>query len=205
MKIVSFAGTKGGCGRSTLAYNLAIDAAKTQGVLLADLDPQQSLAELWKRRGDNGNPRLIDNVGTVIELVNRLKRSGFARELLIVDTPGSNMTLLTDAVMAADVVVLPVQPSPMDLLAQGAICDLVETAGKSDRAIFVLNRIDPRSDLAAEAHDWLARNYGFPIAEIRQRPAYARAAIAGKSAGDIDKDAAEEIAALWALIGEKLA
>jgi chromosome partitioning protein len=204
MKTLVFAGTKGGSGKTTLCYNFAIEAAWRRSVLLADMDPQQSLAEMWKRRGERSNPRMVENLQTVTELVKRLKDSGFDRDLLFVDTPGSNMTAITDAVMAANAVVVPVQPSPMDLLAQGAVCDLVENLGKQRSTIFVLNRVEARSDLAAEARNWLTKNYGYPVFEVRHRAAYARAAIAGMAAAEIDRSAAREIGALWRQIEERM-
>jgi cellulose biosynthesis protein BcsQ len=62
MKTIVFAATKGGTGKSSLAYNVAIAASKRHQVLIADLDPQRSLKAMWERRGELLNPRLVSNV-----------------------------------------------------------------------------------------------------------------------------------------------
>lgn len=201
MKVIVFAATKGGVGKTTLAFNVAMEAAKSLGVLLIDLDPQQSLRGLWERRGEVSNPRMIDGVDTVSNAVQRLTASGYARDALAVDTPGSHVHVIRDAIIAADIVILPVQPSPMDLLAQAAVCDLVQTTGRQ-QVLFALNRVDPRTSLAREAAGWLAEHYPHPVVQIKQRAAYARSAVVGKAAGDLDKEAAAEIKALWAKIQE---
>jgi chromosome partitioning protein len=203
MKTVVFAGSKGGCGRTTLAFNVAIEAAKTASVLLVDVDPQRSLTDLWARRDEPRNPRLVASASSVMEVLNRFRDSERARQYLIADTPGSNMRILTDAIGAADAVVLPVQPSPIDLVAQQAVVDLIIKLGKEERTIFALNRLDARTDLGPQSLAWLLRNYGLPVVEIRQRASYLRSAIIGKAAGEIDKDAVKEIAALWKAVREK--
>ena len=202
MITVVFAGTKGGSGRTTLSFALAVEAAREYGVLLADLDPQQSMADLWRRRQDIDNPMLVEHVKTVANAVSKLQRSGYARDLFVVDTPGSNMTVIREAISAANVVVLPVQPSPIDLLAQQAVVDLVDDLGKADRALFVLNRIDPRNDLGKEARRWLEKHHSLPVFEVAQRTAYVRAAVAGVAAGEIDKVARSEMSGLLKLVRE---
>jgi chromosome partitioning protein len=202
MKTIVFAGTKGGIGKTTLCYNVASEAAKQGTVWLGDLDPQQSLAEVWVRRGETTNPRMLDNITTVSDTVRRLKQSKFTRDFFFIDAPGSNIPVIREAVLAADVVLLPVQPSPMDLLAQDAVIDLVERANKRDRALIVLTRVDARGNLGKEAVDWLAENRPYPVYEVRQRAAYARAAITGKPAGDFDNNAQREMTGLWSRIQE---
>jgi chromosome partitioning protein len=132
-------------------YNVAIEASHEIGTLLADMDPQQSLADLWRRRGELLNPRLIENVRSVGEAVRRLEEAGYARDVMFVDTPGSDIGVIRDALITADAIVLPVQPSPMDLLAQEAACNLVAELDKGDVTLFVLNRIDGRSNLGRES------------------------------------------------------
>lgn len=202
MKTITFAGSKGGSGKTTLCYNVAVEAARKNGVLLTDLDPQQSLADLWRRRGETVNPRIVENVKTATDAVRRLTEHGFARDFFFVDTPGSNMAVIRDAILAADAIILPVQPSPMDLLAQEAVIGLVQQMEKGAVTMFALNRVDARSVIGRESRAWLARHHRFPIFEVRQRTTYARGAIVGKAAGEIDHEAQQEISALWGAIEE---
>jgi hypothetical protein len=98
-------------------------------------------------------------------------------------------------------VILPVQPSPIDLLSQQAVVDVVHELGKGKRAMFVLNRTD-RNELAAEGRRWLERHHGLPVFEVQQRIAYVRAAISGAAAGDLDKGARKEMSELLGLVKE---
>jgi chromosome partitioning protein len=202
MKTVTFAGTKGGSGRTTLCFALALEAARKYSVFLADLDPQQSLADMWRRREDQMNPLLVEDVKIVMDAARRLSASDYARDYFFVDTPGSNLSVIRDAVSVADVIVLPMQPSPIDLLSQQAVVDLIGELGKADATVLVLNRIDRRSDLGSEARRWLEKHYRFPVFEVAQRAAYVRSAISGIAAGDISRDAAREMSGLWEIIKE---
>jgi chromosome partitioning protein len=202
MKTVTFAGTKGGSGRTSLCFALAVEAARECDVFLADLDPQQSLADLWRRREDQLNPLLVENVKTVAEAARRLGASDYARDYFLVDTPGSNLAVIRDAISAADVIILPVQPSPIDLLSQQAVVDMIQDVDKADATLLVLNRVDPRSELREEARRWLEKHYQLPVFEVAHRVAYVRATVAGIAAGDIDKNARREMSGLWTKVKE---
>ncbi len=204
MKIVVFAGTKGGSGRSTLCWNVAIEAVRDgHTVYLADRDPQKTVEELWRKRARepdlfrDDNPLLLDNVDTISGAKRRLSESEYAREFLFVDLPGSFMPIIREAVAAADCVVLPVQPSPKDVLAQDAMGQIIDELGKSAQTILVLNRIDARDNLVEQAARTLGPMAPNPLVRIKQRVAYKRADLEGKAATEIDKEAADEIAYLW--------
>ena len=142
MKVIVFAATKGGVGKSTVAYNVGMFAARSSQVLFADLDPQGSLTELWQRRGELINPRLVKNVTSVAAAVMRLREGGYTHDYLIVDTPGSHVPIIRDAVSSADIVILPTQASALDVLGQEAAFDLVESVGLNRKALILLNRIE---------------------------------------------------------------
>ena len=207
MKIVVFAGTKGGSGRSTLCWNVAIEAARSgHSVYLADRDPQKTTEELWRRRAQqpdllkDDNPLLVENVDTLSGLKRRLTESGYARAYLIVDLPGSLMPIIRDAIAVADCVVLPVQPSPKDVLAQEAIAEVIGEFRKTAQTVLVLNRVDARDNLADQAERKLGPLIPNPVVRIKQRVSYRRADNEAKAAIEIDKEAAEEIGVLWKAI-----
>jgi chromosome partitioning protein len=204
MKIIVFAGTKGGSGRSTLCWNVAIEAVRDgHTVYLADRDPQKTVEELWRKRSRepdlfrDDNPLLLENVDTISGARRRLLESGYEREFLFVDLPGSFMPIIREAVAAADCVVLPVQPSPKDLLAQDAMGQIIGELGKAAQTILVLNRIDARDNLVEQAARKLGPLAPNPLIRIKHRVAYKRADLEGKAATEIDREAAEEIAYLW--------
>jgi len=204
MKVIVFAATKGGTGKTTLAWNTALHAAQREKVLIGDLDPQKSLTELWGKRGEPSNPRLVSNIETVGGSVRLLKEAGYERDYLIVDLPGSIIPIIRDALSTADLVVLPVQPSPMDLLSQEAMFDLVDDMGLGDRTMFVLNRVQGRSDLYKKAMEFLKVRTGLDVPVVKNRADYARAAWSGKGGCDLNKQCRAEIATLWAAIEKAL-
>ena len=85
------------------------------------------------------------------------------------------MPIIRDAVAVADCVVVPVQPSPKDVLAQEAIGRVIDELRKSAQTILVLNRIDGRDGLVEQAAKALAPMAPNPLVRIKQRVAYKRA------------------------------
>ena len=124
---------------------------------------------------------------------------------MFVDTPGSDIGVIRDALITADAIVLPVQPSPMDLLAQEAACNLIEELDKGDVTLFILNRIEGRSTLGRELLAWLTKHRRFRVFEVRQRPIYARAAIVSRGGGELDKEVRQEMHDLWGVLQELMA
>ena len=202
METIAAIATKGGVGKTTLIFALGIEAAKTNSVYFCDLDPQQSLARLCERRDkqegiDKNNPLLLDGVGNLQEAIAKLRRLGFERDLLLIDTPGSMMGIVKAAVRAADCIILPVQPSILDMIAQEDAADAVGEAGKDGRLLVVLNRVDGRTGIEDSVERATKRFHNRPI-KVNQRVAYARGAIAGLSGPELDNQCAREISALWA-------
>jgi cellulose biosynthesis protein BcsQ len=76
---------------------------------------------------------------------------------LVVDSPASFAEIIEDAISAADCVVLPVMPSPLDLIAQEGAAQIVARLGKTDRTLFVVNRISSRSSLGGKAFERVKR------------------------------------------------
>jgi chromosome partitioning protein len=212
MKVIVLASSKGGVGKTTLAFNLAVHAARSGtgprrgvGVQLIDRDPQRSLMNLCHRRRDTpelqaDNPMLLDNVATVASTIADLADSGYARDYLIVDTPGSLMTVLHEALAAADAVIVPLQASPLDVAAQDAVLDMVERLGKRDRLLFVINRVDGRSGMVADTLRKIASRSPHRPLQIANRTDYARAAVTARAAVEVNAEAAREIATLWTAV-----
>jgi chromosome partitioning protein len=206
MQTIAFVATKGGTGKTSLCFGAGIEAAKHGSVYFADMDPQGSLTEICARRGGSTsgkNPALLADITSLPDAIATLKRTHFERDYLLVDTPGSMMKVVKDAITAADCIILPVQQSPLDILAQEDAAQFILEAGKQHIAFFVMNRIQG----AAKAGDLAARIktvFPNPPVKIAQRLIYANALISGKSAAEVDAKAAEEMAALWAAIDKIL-
>lgn len=205
MKVVVFASSKGGVGKTTLAFNAAIHAAKAASVQMIDRDPQRSLLDLCRRRREmpelaSDNPQMLDGVETVASAIDTLEQSGYARDFLIVDSPGSFMDVVSEAIAVADVVVVPLRPSPFDMLAMAAVLDIVKALGKQDRLLMVLNQVDRRSELAADALKAIRPLSPNPPIQIANRTDYARAPITARAGIEVNREAAAEINSLWGAI-----
>ncbi len=116
MQIISFVTQKGGSGKTTLAINCSVVAARrNKKVLIIDMD-RQGTAESWYQDRDSENPHLIK-----IEAAELEKAIDLAREqkfdFVIIDTPGRDEPAQASAIRLADFCVIPCRPSPADMKA----------------------------------------------------------------------------------------
>jgi chromosome partitioning protein len=204
MKVVVAASQKGGSGKTTLVRSLAVVAeVRHAPVVMLDTDPQGSLTTWYNRRAAE-TPQLAQ-LGTqsIDEVLGRLRAAGAA--LAIVDTPPSVHLFVRELIAAADLVLVPVRPSPDDLGAIGPTLELIEAAGRP--FAFVITQAKPRTRLAAEALRVLAEHGRVAPAVLHDRTDYPVAAVSGLAASESAPDgkAALEIAELLGFIERQLA
>jgi chromosome partitioning protein len=198
MLVVAMVSTKGGTGKSTLAECLAVEAVRLgRSVFIVDLDAQQSTAAWWRRRLGPDNPMLITGRGSVIRALREVQERQGERDVMIIDTPGSDMRIIREAMNAADVIVVAVQPSLKDLEAQGAVADLIKETHQTESSLYVVNRADGRSNLAQQAVDVVRDRTPHEPLIIAERADYVRADAVGKAGNEVSKAARGEIQALW--------
>jgi chromosome partitioning protein len=203
VRVISFVTQKGGAGKTTLAVNCAV-AAERAGLktLILDLDDQGS-AEAWYQGREAETPRLV-RVGSW-KLPDAMAAANSGRyDLVIIDTPGRDEPSVNAAVRAADFVVIPCRPTPVDLKATPPTWATVGRLQKP--AVFVLSQTPPRGERVREAEAALATLGVVCPVRIVARAAYQDAHGAGLGVLEFDPEgkAAVEIALLWEWMIKKM-
>jgi chromosome partitioning protein len=203
MRVIAIASQKGGSGKTTLAGHLAV-AAEQAGfgaVSLIDADPQGSLADWWNERKAETPLLARSSADQLAGDIERMRGHGVA--LVIIDTPPAILDTVSEVIRQADLVIVPVQPSPHDLKAAFATVEFVERMGKP--LVFVLNNALPKARITREAADVLMRSGTLAPACIFHRTAYAASMIDGRTIMEVPGGGGPEIATLWAYIEGRLA
>jgi chromosome partitioning protein len=196
MKTVVFAARKGGSGKTTLAAHVAVqaEAAGNGPVTLIDTDPQQSLTAWWNDR-DGESPRLLEL--PLGRLPAELGKVRAAPGFVMIDTPPLDSDVIASVIDVADLVVIPVKPSPHDLR---AVSITVEICKKARRPfVFAVTQAVQRATLTQQALVILSQFGPVATSIIYNRVDYAGAMTDGRTVQEIDSKgkAAIEIAELW--------
>ena len=147
MAIIAVAGRKGGVGKSTIAGNLAGEfASMGRSVAVLDADPQHSLA-IWAKQGDGVLSRCVQKVADgAATLRARAHTAEKDADIVLIDTPPGTPETTYQAALAADLVLLPCGPSPLDLFALKEALSLslkarAERRSKKPRIRFVPSKV----------------------------------------------------------------
>lgn len=200
MKTIVFAASKGGVGKTTLCAALASYAGMNgkKKVAVIDLDPQGSLIAWWNSR-EAETPELIEaNASNLAQVLSQADAAGY--DYVFVDTPPAHMKTIETGIQNADYVLVPCQPSPVDISAIGDTLATIEDLGKP--FAFVMNRVIARTRIGEQAILLLANHGKVAGQPIAQRTAFATAMTDGRSAPEVvgGQQAEEEIEALWKFV-----
>jgi chromosome partitioning protein len=147
MAIIAVVGRKGGVGKSTIAGNLAGEfASMGRSVAVLDADPQHSLA-IWAKQGDGMLSRCVQKVADgAATLRARARAAEKDADIVLIDTPPGTPEHAYQAALAADLMLLPCGPSPLDLFALKEALSLslkarAERRSKKPRIRFVPSKV----------------------------------------------------------------
>jgi len=200
MQVIAVLNQKGGAGKTTIATHLA-RALQLRGsdILLVDSDPQGSARDWAAVRED----QTVPVVGIDRPTIERDLKQIAEKEYVVIDGAPQAHDLAVSAIKAADLVVIPVQPSPYDIWATSDLVELVKqrieiTDGKL-QAAFVVSRAIKGTKIGSEVNEALT-GYDLPILETRitQRVIYPVSAASGSTVLDEEpnSEASSEIKAL---------
>lgn len=204
MRVLAMASQKGGSGKTTLSGHLAVQAQRsgTGPVVLIDIDPQGSLADWWNEREDEFPAFAQTSVARLAADLEILRQQGF--KLAVIDTPPAITMAIQSVIQVAELIVVPTRPSPHDLRAVGATVDLCERAGKP--LVFVVNAATPKARITSDATIALSQHGIVAPVTVHQRIDFAASMIDGRTVMEVDPKgkSAEEIAALWTYVADRL-
>lgn len=176
MRHIMVMNAKGGCGKSTLATNIAsYFANEGASVALADYDPQRSSLDWLERR-----PADRPEIHAVAGFEDGLKRAPRTADFLIIDAPArSHGPELTDLVNHAETIIVPVLPSTIDMQATSNFLEELKSVGKVERKqakiATVANRVRDNTLIWDELDEYLEKTRVPYVAALREAQNYIRA------------------------------
>lgn len=205
--IIAILNQKGGVGKTTLSVHVATGLAQRGArVLLVDADPQGSALDWSAMRKGNA---LFPVVGIPKATLHKeLPQIAGDFTYVVIDGPPRVNEVARSAIMASEIVIVPVQPSPYDVWAAKEIVDLLKEAAvfkEKLKAAFVINRKIVNTAIGRDVVEALSA-YELPVlaAEICQRVSFAESAAQGQTVLETDPEslAGHEVSQLVAELVE---
>lgn len=181
---------KGGCGKTTIAVNLAAILKKTGlNTVVMDADPQLSATRWAKQGGDSFHivVRPLDMTRGARKVKNDIREIAETSDIIVIDCPPELREPAMLASLLADVVLIPVTPSPLDIWAAEAATELAQDARElngNDKPVVIL--VPSKTN----AHTVIAKDLGKTLADMEgqvapigivQRVVLAECVIAGST------------------------
>jgi len=211
-KIIAVVNQKGGAGKTTVAMQLA-GALGRRGhkVLVVDAD-SQGTSTRWAASADDSKPFPATVVGLSAaqgKLHREVKKLMDDYQYIVIDgPPASDSPVAQSALMIADLALVPIIPSPLDMWASIGIKKAIEDAtdiNENLKSRLVVNQCQPNTLLARDVLDLLAE-FGIKMArsQFHQRTVYRQSAVFGQTVHDFGAKAEPAINEVEMLIDEVL-
>jgi chromosome partitioning protein len=212
-KIIAVTNQKGGSGKTTLSMQLAGALARRgHKVMVVDADPQGT-ATRWAATADDDNPFPASVVGlsAASGKVHREVRKFIDDYVyIIIDCPpAADSPVPQSALLVADLALVPIIPSPLDMWAAVGIREVIGNVGDINEGLksrLVINQCQPNTTLTREALEVLPE-FGIELCKtyMHQRQVYRQSAVFGQTVHNFGNKASAAIEEIEALTDEVVA
>jgi chromosome partitioning protein len=204
MPVISLIGNKGGSGKTTLAINLGSGLARTANTAIIDADPQGSSMQWYQFVDKEQSVEVYPGEARLRQQIDDLSASF---DYVVCDCPPLVNAEPTRVLLEiSDIVLIPVQPSPIDVWATIKLEEVISEAQKSNKklkAFVLINQLEPKVALSRMLRGALSE-LELPVTEtaLRRRAVYRNSVLDGKSVFDAGKRGAEAANEITQLIQE---
>jgi chromosome partitioning protein len=199
VRTIMIMNAKGGCGKTTLATNLACWFADQDGkVALADFDPQGSSLDWLEARNDYDGIPGIQGIDASREAVKPARGT----EYLIIDVPaGIHGAEINKMLKQVETLIIPVLPSPIDMRAAkrflGELLESGRVSKKQTRIALVANRVRENSVAFHTLEDFLNEQKIPVLSHLRESTNYLKCAETGLSIFELAPSTVEKDLPQW--------
>ena len=190
-KIICVANRKGGVGKTTLATNLAVALNNKGKSILIDADEQQS-AFKWANQRDD-----IECITIHSDLLEKLEQLDKEYEYILIDVAGRDSTIFREALLVSDTLIVPTQPSLLDLEVLDYMQEKVKTAKQTNenlKAYVLINRAAVRTTELKDAIEFIAEFDQFKLLKtvLFERKQFRDAVVESKSVTEMNASKAKD-------------
>lgn len=190
-KIICVANRKGGVGKTTLATNLAVALNNKGKSILIDADEQQSAFKWTNQRDD------IECITVHSDLLEKLEQLDKEYEYILIDVAGRDSTIFREALLVSDTLIVPIQPSLLDLQVLDYMQEKVKTAKQTNenlKAYVLINRAAVRTTELKDAIEFIAEFDQFKLLKtvLFERKQFRDAIVESKSVTEMNASKAKD-------------